>query len=93
MALVTLILSTFQAFLDDFKNGDEVSATVISLKVAALVVFISRILMSMVTLDYVDDTLYLYVTDIICKEIKGGSTLIRLFSLIMVIVSLFMPSN
>jgi hypothetical protein len=67
MIIATLVLSTFQAFLDDFKNGDEVSPLVIGLKIAALAICTSRVLMAMVTIDYVDDTLYLYVTDIIFK--------------------------
>jgi hypothetical protein len=67
MIIATLVLSTFQAFLDDFKNGDEVSPLVIGLKIAALAICTIRVLMAMVTIDYVDDTLYLYVTDIIFK--------------------------
>lgn len=49
--------------------------------------------MGMVTVDYADDYLYVYITDIVGKELKGGVIIIRVFSLFMVSYSLVSPAN
>ena len=49
--------------------------------------------MGMVTIDYVDDQLYLYITDIVIKELKGGNIIARAFSLFMIAYSLASPES
>lgn len=93
MSIVCLIISAYQGFLDDFRNGDCSSSAIIALKCISIVIFVIRILMGMVTVDYVDDQLYLYITDIVVKELKGGKIIIRTFSLFMVAYSLASPGS
>jgi hypothetical protein len=67
MSIVTFFLSSFQGFLVNFRESDGSSTTVIAIKIIALVIFIIRMLMEMVTISFEDDTVYLYITDIIKK--------------------------
>ena len=93
MSIVCLIISSYQGFLADFRSGDCSSSAIIALKCVSLVTFVIRISMGMVTIDYVDDQLYLYITDIVIKELKGGNIIIRAFSLFMVGCSLASPAS
>lgn len=67
MSIVCLIISAYQGLLIDFRSEDCTSSAIITLKSIALVTFTIRIMMGMVTVDYVDDHLYVYITDIVIK--------------------------
>jgi UDP-N-acetylmuramyl pentapeptide phosphotransferase/UDP-N-acetylglucosamine-1-phosphate transferase len=67
MTLVAFFISVFHGFLDDYRHGDSSCTTIVILKLIAIVVFAIRMVMSFVTIDYEDDTFYLYITDIIQK--------------------------
>lgn len=93
MLVVCLIISAYQGFLEDFRREDCTSSAIIALKSIAIVIFTIRIMMGMVTVDYIDDYLYVYITDIVMKELKGGVIIIRVFSLFMVGCSLVSPAD
>lgn len=67
MTLVVFFISVFHGFLEDYRNGDSSCTTILILKLIAISVFTIRTIMSFVTIDYEDDTFYLYITDIIKK--------------------------
>jgi hypothetical protein len=52
-----------------------------------------RLILVMITVNYENDTLYIYITDIIKKEFKGGDILLHIFSLVMVFISLAYPKD
>ena len=67
MSIACLIISAYQGFLTDFRGEDCAAPTVVSLKAIAIIVFTVRVLMGMVTIDYENDHLYVYITDIVIK--------------------------
>lgn len=67
MTLMIFFISAFHGFLEDYRHGASSSTAVLVLKIVALVIFGIRMLISFVTVDYEDDTFYLYITDIIKK--------------------------
>lgn len=67
MSLITYFMGAFQGFLDDFKNGADTSPPILILKLISMVIFVIRLILAMTTVDYEDDTLYLYITDIVKK--------------------------
>jgi uncharacterized membrane protein len=68
MTLVVFFISSFHGFLEEFRHhGDSSSNTILVLKIIAIAIFAIRMVMSFVTLDYEDDTFYLYVVDMIKK--------------------------
>lgn len=93
MSLAMFVIATYQGLLDNFREEDAVSTPIIILKGIALAVFSVRLIMAMITIDYVDDVLYVYVTDIIKKEFNDGSILLHIFSLIMNVFSLIFPTD
>ena len=68
MTVVTFFLGAFQGLLSDFRNSniDETTAVLV-IKVISIVVFTLRLILVMITVEYEDDTLYLYITDIVKK--------------------------
>lgn len=93
MSLVTFVIATYQGLLDNFREQDAVSTPIIVLKGISLAVFSIRLIMALITIDYVEDTLYVYIIDIIGKQLKDGSILLHIFSLIMNIISLCLPRD
>jgi hypothetical protein len=93
MSLTTFFISSFQGFLYNFREEDSSSAAIVILKIIALVIFSIRMLISLLAVTYEDDTLYLYITDIIKKELMGGSIFINIFAIVMVAVSLPFHNN
>jgi hypothetical protein len=67
MTLVTFFMGAFQGFLDDFRNNIDASTPVLILKVFSMVVFVVRLILVMITVDYENDKQYLYITDIVKK--------------------------
>ena len=67
MTLMIFFISAFHGFLEDYRRADSSSTAILVLKIIALAIFGIRNLMSFVTIDYEDDTFYLYITDIIKK--------------------------
>lgn len=67
MTLLVFFISAFHGFLEDYRRADSSSTPILVLKIVALVIFGIRMVMSFVTIDYEDDTFYLYITDIIRK--------------------------
>lgn len=93
MTVVTFFMSAFQGFLDDFRNSYDETTSVITLKIISMVIFVVRLILVMITVNFENDTLYLYITDIIKKEFKGGDILLHIFSLVMVFISLAYPKD
>jgi hypothetical protein len=58
-----------------------------------MVIFVIRLVLALITVDYEDDTLYVYITDIVKKELKGGDIILHIFSLVMVVISLVYPAD
>lgn len=93
MSVVTYYIATFQGFLNDFTNGDSESTWIMILKMISLVVFLIRLCVMLITIDYEDDVLYEYITDIVKKELRGGGIFLHMTSLIMVVISLIFTQN
>jgi hypothetical protein len=97
MSIVMFYIATFQGLIDDFLLADNVSAAVIILKVFAIFFFSVRMIMIFVTIDYIDDYFYVYITDIIKKYFSEVGLIIYvkiyLFELVMTITSLAKPDS
>lgn len=97
MSIVMLYIATFQGLIDDFLLSDSVSDAVIILKAFAIFFFSVRMIMIFVTIDYIDDYFYVYITDIIRKYLTEARlimwVLIYLFELVMTILSVAIPNS
>lgn len=93
MSIVTYFLGGFQGFLPNFAVSAASSAPVSILKFIAMVVFLARLTINLISVGYEDDTLYTYIIDIFKKELRKGGIFLELFSLTMVILSLILEEN
>lgn len=88
MTLLIFFIATFQCFLQNFRDNQANQANVIVIKVISIAFFAIRILIGCIATNYEAGKTYLYLTDIIKKQLIDGHLFLLTFALIMIIVSI-----
>jgi hypothetical protein len=68
--LVNFVLSTFEAFLDEYQSFKAEHPYIIGLNIIAIFIYFFKTIMSLATQDVEHGTQYIYLTDIIRKELQ-----------------------